>query len=186
MKKTLKVVALLLVIVLLLGVFFVIYKLSNNFTTDIKTFYLVIDNKIITENQTNISLQDKTIAVHSVGETISGKQGFSYEIRPSNSARSFVLYVDGKKHTLADKTDYAKCFDVEKTDTSIKVKSTNMLTILQRAYGDSNIEIPLVEGNVCYFTLLIKSADGSKNIALEFIFRVKVEKIEFDKTHLEF
>ena len=182
MKKAIKIIAIILVILLLFGVFMLIRKLSNNFTTDIKTFYLTMDGEMISSNKADLYILDKTIEVHSVN----GK-GFTCKIVRNTSAGSFTFYLDGEKHTFADEKDYTDGFDVEITDNSLVVKSTTMTEILNRKYGEGDIEFPELSNSTRYFTLEI-SSDG-KSITLDFNVFISDDgelKITLDYTHLEF
>ena len=183
MKKTLKVVALLLVIVLLVGVFFVIYKLSNNFTTDIKTFYLVLDGKVVTRNLPGTYIWGRSIEVHNVGEIVQGKQRFTYQITRCASAENFTFTVDGEEHYFAERADYTKGFEVEVTADGIILQQQSMKSVLQHFYGKSEVILPKLDVTQSYCTLVITNADGSKSISIDFFLDLM---IELDKTHLEF
>ena len=187
MKKALKIIALILVIALLVGVFFVIRKLSNNFTSDVKTFYLEIDGQMVTDNNSfQASILDKDIIVHYVGESISGKQDFKYQIVRNTSAGSFTFYLDGTKHTFAEERDYTKGFEIIQGDGKLYIKSCSLTTVLNNVFGEGNIELPELNSATRYFTLIVSSADGKHSISLDFVPLVYVTGIELDHTHLEF
>lgn len=177
----LKVIVLLLVIVLLVGAIMFISKLSNNFTDDIKTFYLVVDGEIITSDAMNMSLLDKKIEVHS----LSVDKSFTYKIVAKQS-RNFTFTVDGVEHAFADKTDYSDSFEVDKSNNSLKIATTNLTSILNNVYK-TNVEMPYLNEEVCYFTLVVTSADGKKSISVDFFIDIALaDGIYFDKTQILF
>lgn len=187
MKKAIKIVAILLVIVLLFGVFMLIRKLSNNFTTDVKTFYLVIDGEMIADSSTTgLVVFDKDIEVHTVGEAISGKGDYTYQIVRNTSAGSFTFYIDGEKHALADVKDYTKGFEIAQDENKLHIKGCNLTTVLNRLFGEGNIELPELNNATCYFTLIVKAKDGTRSISIDFAVPVFIEGITLDQTHLEF
>lgn len=186
MKKALRIIAFIFVIVFLIGVFFAVYKLSNNFTTDIKTFYLVMDGKIITLDTDNVFLFNKNIEIHTVGELFTGHQEFKYKIVRNSTVTSFEFNFDDNKHAFSETDDYTKGFEVELTDNSITVKFITMHEVLQRMYGDGKLELPELDYEISYFTLVVELADGSKSICLNFKMQIYVDQIHFDSSHLEF
>lgn len=187
MKKAIKIIAILLVIALLFGVFMLIRKLSNDFTTDVKTFYLVIDGEMVTDNNaTDLSVLDTDIEVHSVVDAISGKNDFSYQIVRNVSAGSFTFYLDGKKHTFAEEKDYTKGFEIAKDNGKIHIKSCSLSTVLNRVFGDGNIELPELNNASRYFTLIVSSQEGEQSISIDFAVSELVNGITLDQTHLEF
>lgn len=187
MKKAIKIIAILLVIALLFGAFMLIRKLSNDFTTDVKTFYLVIDGDMITDNNvTGLSVLDTDIEVHSVVDAISGKNDFSYKIIRNTSAGSFTFYLDGEKHTLADEKEYTKGFEITKDNGKLHIKSCSLSTLLNRVFGEGNIELPELNNATHYFTLIVSTQDGEQSISINFAVAELVNGITLDQTHLEF
>ena len=162
----LKVIALLLVIFVLVGAFMIIRKLSNNFTDDIKTFYVVVDGKTITNDTTNMSLLEKKIEVHS----LSADRAFTYKIVAKQS-RDFYFTANGVEYAFADKSDYTDSFIVEKTDSALKIASIGLLDVLNGIYK-TDVELPHLNTETCYFTLIVTSADGSKSISMDFFVEV--------------
>lgn len=183
-NKKVKIIALVLVIVLLVLAFLLIRKLSNNFTTDIKTFYLIIENDILTENQSNLEIMNKTIKVHSVGENVKGQKGFSWRIT-RNRSENFYFTVNEEEHSLSEIEDYSQGFEVVSDQTNITIRATNILQILARIYSDERIEITEdFDDSICYFSLVIISFDGSKSIVIDF--PCSSVSVEMDSTVLVF
>lgn len=179
-----KIIFLLLAIVLLLGAFFAIKSLSNNFKDDIKTFYVVLDNKTITSDVGNLSLFDKEIQVHN----LTGG-GFTYEI-VSNKSRTFDFEVGGTKYSFADKEVYTSAFDIKATDNGLVIADTDMETVIHKMYGEGEIKfLTSMSNDVCYFTLIIRNLKDSDNqINLSFFINVntRVTDVTLDKTQIIF
>lgn len=179
-----KIVVWILLIVLLVGVFFAIKSLSNDFHDDIKTFYAVVDNQTITADAANLSLLGKNIQVYN----LTGG-GFAYEIT-SNKYRTFDFEINGKKHSFADKEVWTAAFDVDETSLGLTIAETDMETLLKRAYGDGELKyLTPMYNDVCYFTLVIKNAkDSSVQLKLSFFVKVNVNIVELqlDKTKIVF
>ena len=177
-----KIVFLLLAIILLFGAFFAIKSLSNNFKDDIKTFYVVLDNKTITSDVGNLSLLDKEIQVYN----LTGG-GFTYEI-VSNKSRTFDFELGDTKYSFADKEVYTSAFDIKATDNALVIADTDMETIIHKMYGDGEIKyLTPMYNDVCYFTLVIRSsADSATQIKLSFFTPPHSADIELDKTQIIF
>lgn len=179
-----KIAFLLLAIALLVGVFFAIKSLSSNFKDDIKTFYVVLDNKTITEDVGNLSLFNKSIQIH---DLVGGD--FSYEI-VSNKSRTFDFEIGGTRYSFADKDVYTSAFDVKKTANDLVIAHTDMQSILNKIYGDGEIKyLTPMYNDVCYFTLVIKSSsDSATQINLSFLVIVNADitDIELDTSQIVF
>ena len=97
-SNTAKSIFTVVLILLLLAVAAVIAKLSNGFTSDVKTFYVKVNGKTITDTGEFRLDKDTEIEVVSLADKISGKPAdYEYSIVPcgeGNKAVS-VFYVDG-------------------------------------------------------------------------------------------
>lgn len=178
-KRSIKIICLLLLIAFFVGVFLMIGKLSNNFQDDIKTFYLVIDGKIITDNVKDTSILGKTIEVHS----LTSEKDFEYQIVPK-SDKNFNFTVDNTQHAFTDKKDYTTGFDIAKTNKSITVNKSSMTDVLSKVYGNGDVELPELNNETCYFTLIVKLSDD-KAISIDFYIQIHME-IELDQTGIVF
>ena len=180
-----KIVALLLLILVLIGAFVAIYKLSNNFTTDLQTFYLVVDGDVIAQDTSVVLSDDTVIRVHTLGDLFSGKKGFDYVIMPRQE-NNFTFILNGKTYSFLETTDYTDSFSVIFTENTINVQRMSMQKILENTFGVGNYVLPALDATECYFTLVLKSQDGMKSISLDFRFTILMEGLEFGQSHLEF
>ena len=185
-KSTIITVVIILVVILLLfGVFMLVRKLSNGFTTDIKTFYVEVDGQTVTDIA-KADIMDKPVTVHNIG----GK-GFKYRIEYTSST-AFYFYVNEEYATSADLTDCTKGFEIEEGDNQLTVKSTDIYQVLSRLYGVS-VQIPGVAQlkNKLSFTLVVSNADGSKSVGIEFTVGIPAGTLDgtditLEPDHLEF
>lgn len=187
-KKSSKIIIWLLLIVFFVAAFMFIKVFSNNFTTDIKTFYVKLDGEIITTDQQNVKLANKTIEVHSlIDDVTQDKKGFKYQIVRNTSVENFMFYADGERKTFSDNQDYSSAFEAQVTKTTLSLQMTSLLQVLRNVYGTQNIELPeTIRKDVCYFTLKITSSDGQKEIKLDFLTLIGDESITLDVDHVEF
>ena len=150
-------------ILLLLAVAAVIAKLSNGFTSDVKTFYVKVNGKTITDTGEFRLDKDSEIEVVSLADKVSGKPvDYEYRIVPcgeGNKAVS-VFYVDGVSKVLTDVKDYTNCFEVTKTDKGITVKTITLNKVLIKAFGGNVVELP----KAIFFTLVVTSGDKSVTV----------------------
>jgi hypothetical protein len=183
MKKLIAIILILILIALLVGGVLFIKNLSNDFTTEIKTFFLLINGKIVTENLDGVSIMGTPIKVHTVLENITNSKGFSYVIKPNED---FTFYVDGVATNLTDIQYYTPFFDASTTDTSIIISKTSVTEVLQKAYEGHEVVLPTLDKDTCYFTLVLTSLNGQNSIELNFIANSNVKSITLDQTDIVF
>lgn len=155
-------------ILLLLAVAAVIAKLSNGFTSDVKTFYVKVNGKTFTDTGEFRLDKDTEIEVVSLADKVSGKPvDYEYRIVPcgeGNKAVS-VFYVDGVSRVLTDVKDYTNCFEVSKTDKGISIKTITLNKVLSKAFGGSMVELPkAMNDEANFFTLVVTSGDKSVTV----------------------
>lgn len=155
-------------ILLLLAVAAVIAKLSNGFTSDVKTFYVKVNGKTFTDTGEFRLDKDTEIEVVSLADKVSGKPvDYEYRIVPcgeGNKAVS-VFYVDGVSRVLTDVKDYTNCFEVSKTDKGISIKTITLNKVLSKAFGGNVVELPkAMNDEANFFTLVVTSRDRSVTV----------------------
>ena len=93
MKKAICVIIIILLIALLAAAFWAVYKLSNGFTSDISGFFLLADNKLITEDINGASIFDAPIKAI----TLFRKQDLDVRIVRNEETDNFKFYADGEE-----------------------------------------------------------------------------------------
>ena len=163
-SNTAKSIFTVVLILLLLAVAAVIAKLSNGFTSDVKTFYVKVSGKTFTDTGEFRLDKDTEIEVVSLADKISGKSSdYEYRIVPcgeGNKAVS-VFYVDGVSKVLTDVKDYTNCFEVSKTDKGITVKAITLNNVLIKAFDGSTVELPKAMNDEANFFTLVVTAEIS-------------------------
>lgn len=187
-SKAASIIGLLLLLALLVGLFFAIKALSNDFTTDVKTFYAKIDNEIITTNQTDMRLFEKTITVRNLeGILEQNNAGFKWQIIRNSNSDDFIFSIGENVIAFSETQDFSKAFNVEATKDSIKIQKTDLLSVLKAIYQADNIELPKeITRSTCYFTLRLLTADEKKEIRLDFSMLVGNETLTLDVEQVVF
>lgn len=179
--NVIKIIALLLAIILLIGALVMLAKLSNDFQDDIKTFYLVLDGEIITADKTNVDILGKTIEVYN----LSSDSSFRYSIIAVPS-KDFSFTLNDEEHKFSDKSNYTDYFDISVKTSRLTVEDTSMETVLQKVYGNGKITFSHTFSEIAYFRLILKSADGKYSISLDFFVNIYGTDISLDKTEIIF
>ncbi len=162
-----KVIILVLLIAMLCGAFYAIFKLSNGFKSDIKTFYVTIDGDIITENTSKVDLLGKTVRVHFLEDP--ANKSFGYKIVKGSGAADFAFETaDNKQHNFLDVDDYTKAFDVSADNGSIQIRAESLNDILSRQYGGAIVFDHNSATLSGYFELVITSSDTKHELRLGF------------------
>lgn len=185
MTKTLKKVLTVVLIVICVAGLVTVARLSNNFTTDVKTFYVKIDGKMITDRG-SFTLNDTFIEVCSVSGKITGNPtDFTVRILRNTSVDSPVFYADGSKKTLADVEDYTRAFTIVRSEKGFTVKSTTLTDVLKKAFNATAIELPEgADKSKMFFTVVVTG--GSNSVLLDFGIPVGSDRIVLDQTEITF
>lgn len=185
MKIKLKDVLTIVLVVLCVGALVVVAKLSNNFTTDIKTFYVKVNGKMVTERD-EFMLDDTAVEVCNVLNKItSHPTDFDVKIVRNTSVDSPVFYADGNKSTLADIADYTNCFEIMRTDNGFAIKSASLNGVLKKAFNAEKIELPpSVDVEKRFFTIVV--SQGTNSILLDFGMAFTPDGITLDITEITF
>lgn len=164
MRKAICVIIIILLIALLAAAFWAVYKLSNGFTSDISGFFLLADNKLITEDINGASIFDAPIKAI----TLFRKQDLDVRIVRNEETDNFKFYADGEERTFGDKTNYTEGFDIRVDKKVITVKQTDMENILEKTYGADNVEIIGVNNTREYFVLVVSDKSSGKSLRVGF------------------
>ena len=162
MKKTVKAVVLIAFVAVCIVGIIALAKNTNNFTDDLKTFYLKIDGDKTFENVSVPLLDDISIEVHDVASDITQKNvDFEYKVVQSG-ADSWTFQVGNKMVSLRDVTDYTAAFDIVRTDNGIIVKQKNLTDVLAAAFDNDRVFVSdKFTFEVAYFSLVITSGERS-------------------------
>ena len=160
--------------VLVVGIIAVIYKYTNGFNEDFKTFYVEYNGEQILTEKTTIELDPEEQHVFSVKYTFDKEEdnrGYSVKVIP-NVTTDFEFTVDGKAYVFSKAKELTDAFKIIKDESSFEIevdKSENIQEVLKRVYGGEMV-VPKAkaESNEYPFTLVISSYNGNVNYYISF------------------
>ena len=184
-KKTFGIVVYVLVVLAIVAVVGLIYRLTNGFKTDVKTFYVTVDKTIITDSSGGYVVTESKPLKGTVRNlsTNSESKGYTLKVVPNKvDGKDFAFIVDGKTHTYQAEENLTAGFEItaDGDKFSIVPKGNSVSEVLKQIYGDSVSDCD----DKTYkdmFTLLVTSKDGKSKIRLNFSVSGKVTGVTLDK-----
>lgn len=178
-----KIIAAVLAVALIAGGIGIIYKYTNGFNEDFKTFYVEYDGKqILTENIT-MTFGADTEPKFSVKYTFDGsdeKRDYSVKVT-ANASIDFEYTVDGERYLYSKTKDLSDAFGIDKQSDGFTLHITNELNIqnvLRRVCGSNDATVPRTVESIEYpYMLVITSYNGNVkyNIAFGIADTVRIE-----------
>ena len=189
-----KVIGIILVLALLAGLIAVIYKFTNGFNEDFKTFYVEHEGKQFLSTQNDLVLEDAGVHRFDVKYTFDTEQSetkdYSVEIVP-NAEQDFEYLVDGEPHLFSRAGDLSAAFDLNKQATYFEITTTDGMTlqsVLERCHAGQTVEIPAdaEKGNAYPYQLVVTSYNGSVSYRIAFSVGMEVTGITLDPPSIVF
>ena len=189
-----KVIGIILVLALLAGLIAVIYKFTNGFNEDFKTFYVEHDGKQFLSAQNDLVLEDAGVHRFDVKYTFDTEQSetkdYAVEIVP-NAEQDFEYLVDGEPHLFSRAGDLSAAFDLNKQATYFEITTTDGMTlqsILERCHAGQTVEVPAdaEKGNAYPFQLIVTSYNGSVSYRIALSVGMTVTGITLDPPSIVF
>ena len=189
-----KVIGIILVLALLAGLIAVIYKFTNGFNEDFKTFYVEHEGKqILSENSEMTFTKGKTHRFdvkYTFDTEQSETKDFSVEIVP-NAEQDFEYLVDGEPHLFSRVGDLSEAFDLNKQATYFEITTTDGMTlqsVLERCHTGQTVEVPAdaEKGNAYPYQLIVTSYNGSVSYRIAFSVGMTVTGITLDPPSIVF
>lgn len=195
-KTIFKAVGIFLALVLVVSLGAVIFKITNGFTEEIKTFYIEYEDEKITSSNSEMILyrnRNHTFKVKSIigGEELE-KEDYQIKIIPntSNSEADFDFMVGEDYYSFLDEPDLTKGFDIIQEEHSFTIKvseNASMQSVLEKVYAGKPVVI-LDEGISSLsnpFTLVISNSKGKGEYYINFSFEIYVTGVTLDPEILE-
>lgn len=188
-----KVIGIILVLALLAGLIAVIYKFTNGFNEDFKTFYVEYDGKQILTQDSKTAL-DAGVHRFDVKYTFDTQQSetkdYAVEIVP-NAEQDFEYLVDGEPHLFSRAGDLSAAFDLNKQATYFEITTMDGMTlqsVLERCHAGQTVEVPAdaEKGNAYPYQLIVTSYNGSVSYSIAFSVGMTVTGITFDPPSIVF
>lgn len=161
-------------VVLVVGIIAVIYKYTNGFNEDFKTFYVEYNGEKILTEKTAIELDPKDKHKFTVKYTFDkdeDNRGYTVKV-VSNATADFEFTLDNKAYTYSKAKELTEAFKIIKDDTSFEIEvneSDNVQNVLKRIYGvDVIVPKAQAERNEYPYMLVISSYNGNVNYYISF------------------
>ena len=189
-----KIIGIILVLALLAGLIAVIYKFTNGFNEDFKTFYVEHEGKQFLSAQNDLVLEDAGVHRFDVKYTFDTEQSetkdYAVEIVP-NAEQDFEYLVDGEPHLFSRVGDLSEAFDLNKQATYFEITTTDGMTlqsVLERCHAGQTVEVPAdaEKGNAYPFQLIVTSYNGSVSYRISFSVGMTVTGITLDPPSIVF
>ena len=164
-----KVIGVILVLLLLAGIVAVIYRFTNGFNEDFKTFYVEYDGEQILTTESEMHLTSGNTHRFGVKYTFDTEnaepKGYNVKIVP-NAQRDFDFTVDGERYLYSKQGDMTAAFGLNKQDTYFELVLPEDFTLqyaLQSCYPGKEVIVPeeAEQGNPYPYTLVVSSYNES-------------------------
>ena len=189
-----KIIGIILVLLLVAGLVAVIYKFTNGFNEDFKTFYVEYDGEqILSENSAMTFTEGKTHRfdvkyTFDTGQTEA--RDYSVEIVP-NTEQDFEYTVDGEPYLYSKTGDLSSAFSLRKQATHFEITLREDMTIqsaLETAYPGQQVEVPgtAADENPFPYALTVSSYNGTVSYRIAFALGADVTGITLDPPGIVF
>ena len=164
-----KVIGVILVLLLLAGIVAVIYRFTNGFNEDFKTFYVEYGGEQILTTESEMHLTSGNTHRFNVKYTFDTEntepKGYNVIVVP-NAQRDFDFTVDGERYLYSKQGDMTAAFGLKKSDTYFELvipEDFSLEYALQSCYPDKEVVVPeeAEEANACPYMLVISSYNDS-------------------------
>ena len=171
-----KVIGVILVLLLLASIIAVIYRFTNGFNEDFKTFYVEHNGEQILTTNSELVLEPGKTNRFDVKYTFDTGQAeardYSVEIVP-NAEQDFEYLVDGEPYLYSKTGDLSAAFSLRKQATHFEITLREDMTIqsaLEAVYPGQQVEVPgnASDGNPFPYALIVSSYNGNVSYHIAF------------------
>ena len=189
-----KIIGIILVLLLVAGLVAVIYKFTNGFNEDFKTFYVEHEGKqILSENSEMTFTKGKTYRFdvkYTFDTEQSETKDYIVEIVP-NAEQDFEYLVDGEPYLYSKTGDLSAAFSLRKQATHFEITLREDMTIqsaLETVYPGQQVEVPetAADENPFPYTLIVSSYNGNVSYRIAFNLGADVTGITLDPPSIVF
>ena len=168
-KIVAKVIGVILVLLLLAGLVAIIYKFTNGFNEDFKTFYVEYGGEQILTTESEIHLVSGNTHRFEVKYTFDTEnaepKGYNVKVVP-NAQRDFDFTVDGERYLYSKQGDMTAAFGLKKSDTYFELSLPEDFSLeyaLQSCYPGKEVIVPeeATDANAYPYMLVISSYNDS-------------------------
>ena len=189
-----KIIGIILVLLLAAGLVAVIYKFTNGFNEDFKTFYVEHDGEQILSADSEMTFTEGKTHRFDVKYTFdTGRteaRDYSVEIVP-NAEQDFEYTVDGEIYLYSKAGDLSAAFSLKKQKNYFEITLQEDMTIqgvLETVYPGQQVEVPetAADENLFPYTLIVSSYNGNVSYRIAFNLGADVTGITLDPSQIIF
>ena len=193
-KTAAKIIGIILVLLLLAGLVAIIYRFTNGFNEDFKTFYVEYGGEQILTTESEMHLTSGNTHRFNVKYTFDAEntepKGYNVKIVP-NAQRDFDFTVDGERYLYSKQGDMTAAFGLKKSDTYFELvipEDFSLEYALQSCYPDKEVIVPkgADTGNLQPYMLVISSYNESVVYHIALSVGAEVTGVELDPDHIIF
>ena len=187
-----KVIGIILVLLLVAGLVAVIYKFTNGFNEDFKTFYVEHDGEQILSADSKMSFKAGETYRFDVKYTFDTGQtearDYSVEIVP-NAEQDFEYTVDGETYLYSKAGDLSAAFSLKKQKSYFEITLREDMTVqsvLETVHPGQQVKVPENAADVFPYVLCISSYNGNVSYRIAFGLGAEVTGITLDPPSIVF
>ena len=189
-----KIIGIILVLLLAAGLVAVIYKFTNGFNEDFKTFYVEHDGEQILSADSETTFTEGKTHRFDVKYTFDTQQSetrdYSVEIVP-NAEQDFEYTVDGETYLYSQAGDLSAAFSLKKQKSYFEITLREDMTIqsvLETVHPGQQVKVPenASDGNPFPYALIVSSYNGNISYRIAFDLGTDVTGITLDPPSIVF
>ena len=189
-----KIIGIILVLALLAGLIAVIYKFTNGFNEDFKTFYVEHEGKQFLSAQNDLVLEDAGVHRFDVKYTFDTEQSetkdYAVEIVP-NAEQDFEYTVDGETYLYSKAGDLSSAFSLKKQATHFEItlqEDMTLQSVLETVHPGQQVVVPetAADENPFPYALIVSSYNGNVSYRIAFDIGTDVTGITLDPPGIVF
>lgn len=193
-QTAVKIIGIILVLLVVTGLVAIIYKFTNGFNEEFKTFYVDYGGEQILSADSNLALAKNETHRFDVKYTFDTPQsdvkGYSVEIMP-NAERDFDFTVDGERYLYSKQDDMSAAFGLKKSDTYFELvipEDFSLEYALQSCYPGKEVVVPeeATDANTYPYMLVISSYNDSVVYHIALSVGAEVTGVTLDPDHIIF
>ncbi len=189
-----KIIGIILVLLLVAGLVAVLYKFTNGFNEDFKTFYVEHEGKQILAQDSELALEPGKTYRFDVKYTFDTGQtearDYSVEIVP-NAEQDFEYTVDGEIYLYSKAGDLSAAFSLKKQKSYFEItlrEDMTLQSVLETVHPGQQVEVPegASDGNPFPYALIVSSYNGNVSYRIAFDLGTDVTGITLDPPGIVF
>lgn len=189
-----KIIGIILVLLLVAGLVAVLYRFTNGFNEDFKTFYVEHEGKQILSADSEMTFTEGKTHRFDVKYTFDTGQAeardYSVEIVP-NAEQDFEYTVDGETYLYSQAGDLSSAFSLKKQKSYFEITLREDMTVqsvLETVHPGQQVKVPgtAADENPFPYALIVGSYNGNVSYRIAFDLGADVTGITLDPPSIVF